>query len=215
MSMNASRNAGTTSAATPKSAALEHRVSWWWSRDEERFYGPSHSRADAIMDAWADDAEQGAYVCQAVQGQWHTALFDGDDIAERFDDANEEHSDPDGDGPSCLLDQAGWGKLAEQVNQIVRAAVQRAGTCAWAFASQTPSEWVNIPAIWAAIEREDEPASSAEGVAVTQLREGPMTSSNPSTPSVIGVEELVSSSAESKSNESRSNNSTVQAGGGS
>jgi len=133
----------------------EPKLSWWWSRDDERFYGPCHSRADAIMDAWADDADQGAYICLAATGEWRTDIIDADVLAEAFDDANYEQADPDGDPASALMGSEEWKKLAERLNQIVRSAIRDVGLASWGFQHQHPSEWIDIAKMWAAAETAD------------------------------------------------------------
>lgn len=131
-------------------SAAEERLSWWWSRDDEHFYGPHHSKADAIMDAWGDDPDQGAYVCRAASGEWRTDIIDEGVIADAFDDVNEESANPEGDPPSTIMDPADWKKLADRLNKTVRAAIREKGLTAWAFAQQYPSDWVDIAAMWKA-----------------------------------------------------------------
>ena len=130
----------------------EPKLSWWWSRDEERFHGPAYSRADAIMEAWADDSEQGAFICQAAQGEWRTNIIEADHLQEWFDDANDEHADPDGDPPSTMIPPEKWEALVATLNRAIQTAVRAEGTLAWGFVSQTPSEWVDIPTAWKAAE---------------------------------------------------------------
>jgi hypothetical protein len=127
------------------------------------------------MDAWADDVDQGAYVCQAASGEWRTEIVDHDWLADAFDDANDEHADPDGDPPSSLLAGDAWKTLAERLNRIVRSAIRDAGLTAWGFDHQHPSEWVNIPAMWAAAEAAD----AAEGAPLAPVEVGPGKPSNP------------------------------------
>lgn len=136
------------SEATPTADASP--LQWWWSRDDERFHGPAHSKAAAIMEAWADDPDQGTFICQAACGTWRTAILAGDDLAERFDEANEDSADPDGDPPSDGV--ADWEKLATRLYHIVRNAIREKGLTSWAFVDRRPSEWVEIPKMWAAAE---------------------------------------------------------------
>lgn len=157
-----------TSDAEP--SAAETRLSWWWSRDDERFYGPNYSRADAIMDAWADDPDQGAWICQASPGKWRTEIIDAEWLGEAFDDANEEMSDPDGDGPSHMLTEAEWRKLAKRLNEIVRATIREKGLMAWGFDNQHPSEWVNVHLMWRAAEEEEDARQKALSQAGTAER---------------------------------------------
>lgn len=127
----------------------EVEMQWWWSRDEERFHGPCHSRADAIMEAWADDEDQGAYICQASQGPWRSELFDVDRLAEMFDAANEEGSDPDGDPPSEALSTDQWQAICKRLNNVVRLAIRNIGVMSWGFTEQTGCDYVAIPAAFA------------------------------------------------------------------
>jgi hypothetical protein len=104
------------------------------------------------MDAWSDDSDQGAFICQATQGAWRSDVIDGDQLAEWFDDANEDHRDPDGDAPSVCMSAEKWQGLADRMNRVLKAAIQQEGLLAWGFTSQTESEWVDIPTAWAAAE---------------------------------------------------------------
>jgi hypothetical protein len=132
----------------------ETRRSWWWSRDEERYFGPCGSRADAIMEAWADDPDQGAHICRAACGKWRTDIIDPDVLAEAFDDANEEQCDPEGDPASAM--GVDWAKLAKELNRVIYVAIRAQGSAAWAFEHQTNGEWVNIPAMWALADAPEE-----------------------------------------------------------
>lgn len=137
-------------AAALVNSAASPVLRWWWSRDEERFYGPCFSRSEAIMEAWADDPDQGAWICRAAAGEWSCRIIDGEQLQDMFDDANEERGDPDGDVPSAGFPAAAWAKLATDVNDLVRQMVRRHGSASWGFAHQEGAEWVDIPRMWAA-----------------------------------------------------------------
>lgn len=132
--------------------AKEPRLSWWWSRDDERFRGPCADRAEAIMEAWSDDPDSGAFICRAAQREWRTGIFDGPTFAELFDDANDEIGDPDGDPPSSILADDEWEAVARHAARFLRNTIRQKGSLAWAFANRHPSEWVDIPAMWRAAE---------------------------------------------------------------
>ena len=119
---------------------------WWWSMNEERYHGPCDSRADAILEAWADQAGEGeVFILQATQEQnLCTDIFRGDRLAEMFDDANEEVQDPDGDGLSCDIKDHDWSALATRLNNIMATFIREHGLQSWAFANQTRAEVVNL-----------------------------------------------------------------------
>jgi hypothetical protein len=149
-------------------AGKEATMDWWWSRDEERFTGPCSSRAEAIMEAWADDADQPCYICQAEQGAIRTDIFQGYRIAEDFDDANEENCDPDGDGISSWTKAEKWHSLADRLNGIVGAFARENGLRSWAFKNQTALEFIDIPAVVRALNSDGAPDSqgSSQGSGV-------------------------------------------------
>jgi hypothetical protein len=117
---------------------------WWWSKDQERYHGPCSDRVDAIMTAWAEDERGPIHVMQAVHDQLNCALYDAGDLAERFDEVNEEAADGDGDPLSEEIPTDGWKAAAKQMEVIIRAAVRKHGVKAWAFGGQTPGEWIDL-----------------------------------------------------------------------
>ena len=117
---------------------------WWWSSDEERFHGPCYSRADAIIEAWAEGRRGTIFICQAVHGELCTDLFDADDLQERFDDANEEAQDGEGDALSSGIPPEAWKKLAEGFDRQVKALVRKHGVSAWTFSGQSGIDQVDL-----------------------------------------------------------------------
>ena len=117
---------------------------WWYSSDEERYHGPLYSRADAIMEAWGQDERRPVHIMQAVHASLNTELFDADDVAQKFDEANEEVQDPDGDYFSSQVKSERWQKLADELNARVKAFVRDEGLKAWMFNTRTKGEWVDL-----------------------------------------------------------------------
>jgi hypothetical protein len=118
---------------------------WWYSTDQERYNGPCADRAEAIVEAsaeWPDTAH--VHVMQAVHVKVVTDIFDGDRIAEMFDDANEENADGEGDSLSSEITDKEWSDLAAQCGRLVAGLVRRRGVTAWRFAEQTEGEWIDL-----------------------------------------------------------------------
>lgn len=138
-------NTGVPSVDTePHSSEPSRDWPWWWSTDQERFHGPCSSRADALLEAWAEEADV-AFVCQATQANaLCTDIFDGWRLAETFDDCNEESHDPDGDPLSASVSPTKWDALAKRLNVLVAGFVRDSGIKSWAFEDQTKTEEVNL-----------------------------------------------------------------------
>ena len=117
---------------------------WWWSTDEERYHGPYSSRGDAIMEAWAEDQLATIYLCQAEQGDLYSDIFDADLVSERFDDANEEAGDPDGDGIAATFPDKAWDDLAKRLNHVVKSFVREHGKVRWMFSDTTSEESIDL-----------------------------------------------------------------------
>lgn len=117
---------------------------WWWSTDEERYRGPCSSRADAIMEAWAEDTRGSVHVMQAEHGDVNYCLWDASQIAEQFDEANYEMGDPEGDGLSVGFNDGDFEYISKQLEGAVRAMVRKRGVTAYAFARQTCGEWIDL-----------------------------------------------------------------------
>lgn len=117
---------------------------WWWSRDEERYAGPFATRHDAIIDAFADGELGSVHVQQAWQAALAVQLFTGAELAERFDEINEDNADPDGDPLSAEIPTERWEALANFLTARMRDTVRSVGVASWAFRSQTNGEWVNL-----------------------------------------------------------------------
>ena len=122
---------------------------WWWSADEERFHGPHATRQDAILAAFYQDDGDGPLtrvtVLQAIQGPPRCDLWEGDQLAERFDDINEDLADPDRDRALAeQIPQATWDAMAAQLTAAVQAAVARAGVTPYMFTSSTGPETIDL-----------------------------------------------------------------------
>lgn len=128
----------TATTETPKSAAWP----WWWSTDEERYHGPSTTRAEALMEAWSNGNTGQVHICQATSGGFNTDLFD--DVAEMFDDANEDRGDPDGDPPSEWIKAVEWMKVAERLNHVFKVFIREQGITSWAFDGMENQEVVDL-----------------------------------------------------------------------
>ena len=117
---------------------------WWWSADEERFHGPCSSRSEAIMEAWADDARDALYLCQATKGDLYTDIFDSDRVSAWFDDANEEAGDPDGDGIAASFPDKAWDDLAKRLNRLIASFVREHGVQTWMFSDTASHETLSL-----------------------------------------------------------------------
>lgn len=125
-------------------ATLADDLSWWWSTDEERYYGPCATRADAILDAFAEGEAGRIHLMQATQDEPHFELWDGEQLAERFDELNEEHCDPDGDPMSTQVPAEEWNSLAARLTAMTRATIRRKGILRWVFGRTQGGEWVDL-----------------------------------------------------------------------
>lgn len=117
---------------------------WWWSTDQERYHGPCSSRTDAISEALCEDNFGSVHIMQATHGTLSCDIFDGSEIADAFDNANEEASDGEGDPLSTQIPDEAWAKIAKSVEAQVKVAVYANGVSAWGFSEQTKGEWVEL-----------------------------------------------------------------------
>ena len=114
---------------------------WWAGSDEERYtVGPCSSRAEAISDGITEFAGEPFYIIEAKHGRAHWRIIDGDYIAERFDNANEEMADPDGDGLSVEIPSAAWDELAERLNNVCEAWGRQKSIHVWGFSESRNAE---------------------------------------------------------------------------
>lgn len=123
---------------TPKHAAWP----WWWSTDEERYHGPCTTRGEAIMEAWSNGNTGMVHICQATRGGFATDLFD--DVAEMFDDANEDRGDPDGEPPSEWIKAEEWKKVAQRLNHIFKVFIREQGITSWVFYGMEGQETIDL-----------------------------------------------------------------------
>lgn len=131
---------------------------WWWSADEERYRGPCDTRGEAIREAWSEGQTGSVFIMQATQNGMRTDIIDDDWLCERFDDANEDYADPDGDPLSAGVKQTEWIKLAEALNHRIAAFVREQGLHSWAFGETARQETVDLAAMgFAALDDESRP----------------------------------------------------------
>ncbi len=117
---------------------------WWWSKDEERYHGPFDSRHDAIMDAFADGDADGVHIMQAYQDEPRVELWSGSELADRFDEINEDLADPDGDPLATAIPGAKWDNLAAALTARTRAMIRQPGVTSWALSGSGQAEWINL-----------------------------------------------------------------------
>lgn len=134
----------TDTANTPTPKTDTSGWPWWWSKDEERYSGPFASRHDAIMDAFADGEIGAVHVQQACQDEPRVDLWTGADLAERFDEINEDRGDPEGASLSAEIPEAKWDALASLLTAQARAMVRKQGVTSWAFGGTAGGEWVHL-----------------------------------------------------------------------
>lgn len=88
---------------------------WWWSQDEEHFYGPCSSREEAISEARVNLDRGDSYtIMEAKHGPFLATIFA--DLDDRFDDLNENNADPDGDPLSASITAEQWRDLETILN---------------------------------------------------------------------------------------------------
>jgi len=117
---------------------------WWWSKDQERYKGPCSTRTEAICEALSEDHFGSVHVMQAEHGDLRCDIFDGSEIADAFDNANEEAADGDGDPLSTQIPDTTWAKIAKSVEAQVKTAVYANGVSAWGFSAQSAGEWIEL-----------------------------------------------------------------------
>ena len=88
---------------------------WYYSSDEETWYGPYIDEANAIAAGLAASYGGKYHVAECHQGLLYMAIFD--DLAERIEDLNEDlHGDHE-----VLTDQitqTQWGDLQRELNRV-------------------------------------------------------------------------------------------------
>lgn len=135
-----------------QAAAPEPSWKWWWSRDAERYEGPFDSYEDALADArdkyQSEHAEfETVAIVEAYQAELTDDIFDAWDVIESFNEWNEEHADPEGDG--CIdvfrvtADQRQELEAALKMAWSAWRAKHKLGT-AWSFAASRNESTVTI-----------------------------------------------------------------------
>ena len=130
---------------------------WWAGSDEERYtVGPRSSRAEAISDGITEFAGEPFYIIEAKHGRAHWRIIDADRLAERFDEANEEMADPDGDGLAAEITDAAWNELAERLNNVCEAWGREKSIQVWGFSKSRNAEHFDptVAHAWAELDAE-------------------------------------------------------------
>lgn len=118
---------------------------WWHTRDEEHLWGGEASRQAAI-DAGINDYDgEPFYICQGKHFRHRTDIFDGGQIADTFDDANDEYAGDE--NPSSDWKAEHIAELEAELNAAMAAWVARHGyEKAWGI-DAGPSERVTAEMI--------------------------------------------------------------------
>ena len=112
------------------SQRLQRMWGWYFSRDEELYFGPYSSREEAAEAGANEDPDTAFYVAECHKGPLHTAIFC--DLDERIDDANVESSQEDA-CPSEKITDGQWREMEIALNAVMVEWAARHNLTTWAF----------------------------------------------------------------------------------
>lgn len=121
---------------------------WYWSHDEERYQGQCDTRDQAYEEALASsDPGQTIHVLEATQGTLSAVIFH--DLAERFDERNEDVADPDGYGICDALTNAQWSDLERRLTRAMEDWIKdhNLNRLAWGFGQTRNEERIVAPPV--------------------------------------------------------------------
>lgn len=107
-----------------------HNWGWYFSRDEEVYYGPYGSREDAEAEGKANYGDDPFFVAECHNGPLHVTIFS--DLAERLDEANEDTAQED-TYPSEQVSGEQWLELERALNAVMGEWCARHNLTQWAF----------------------------------------------------------------------------------
>lgn len=120
----------------------EPNMPWWYSDDEELWYGPYTSREEATEEGRDMYSPEGFFICQAENGQYRLNVFDR--ILNEIDEANEDLTDSEGSGVVFDVTKKLEQELIGELTDTLQAWVARHGLDmqSWAFGRQSKSIWI-------------------------------------------------------------------------
>lgn len=118
---------------------------WWYSQDEERYYGPCVSREEAIECGFGDYGDEPFHICEARKGKISTYI-PAYRLLEYLDEANEEVIDQDGDGRAFDTTNEQDRDLERVVEEAIRslAVANKLSLVGWSFEETRNQESIDV-----------------------------------------------------------------------
>ena len=103
---------------------------WYYTQDEEHYYGPYDTRDDAIAAGQKDYCGEPFHVAECHKGLIQVAVFEK--IAEQIDDWNNDQA-AEGTYPTEDITAAQWRELEAELNVVAAKWCARHNLTNWAF----------------------------------------------------------------------------------